>query len=89
MPYMTNGKRDYRREYDKYQGRKEIIRRRVLRNKARKILEKMGRVKKGDGKDVDHTRPLDKGGGNSLRNLRVRSRSSNRSFARDSRGGVK
>lgn len=89
MPYMKNGKRDYRAEYDKYQGRKEIIRRRVLRNKARKILEKMGRVSKGDGKDVDHKRPLDKGGGNSIRNLRVRSRGANRSFARDSRGGVK
>ena len=89
MPYMKDGKRDYRREYDKYQGRKEIIRRRGLRNKARKVLEKMGRVKKGDGKDVDHIRTLDKGGGNSLRNLRVRSASSNRSFARDKRGGVK
>jgi len=89
MPYMKDGKRDYRREYDRYQGRKDIIKRRSKRNKARAVLAKMGRVHKGDGKDVDHKRPLDKGGSNSIRNLRVRSASANRSFARDSRGGVK
>jgi hypothetical protein len=41
-----------------------------------------GLVKKGDGKDVDHKRPVVKGGGNSRANLRIRARSSNRSFPR-------
>jgi len=45
-------------------------------------MEKSGAVKKGDGKDVDHSRPIAKGGANSRSNLRVRSRSSNRSFSR-------
>lgn len=89
MPYMKDGKRDYRREYDKYQGRKEILKRRAKRNKARAMLTRMGRVRKGDGKDVDHRVSLDKGGSNTLRNLRVRSASKNRSFARDRKGGVK
>lgn len=89
MPYMVDGKRDYRREYDKYQGRKEIIRRRVLRNQARRELMKLGKVHKGDGKDVDHIRPLDKGGSNARSNWRVVSAGSNRSFARTRTGSVK
>lgn len=48
-----------------------------------------GRVSKGDGKDVDHARPLIRGGGNSRSNLRVRSASTNRSFARTRRAGMK
>lgn len=43
---------------------------------------KEGKVRKGDGKDVDHKKPLAKGGSNSRSNLRVRSASANRSFAR-------
>ena len=41
-------------------------------------LEKEGRVSKGDGKDVDHKRPLRHGGTNNDSNLRVRDKSSNR-----------
>lgn len=36
--------------------------------------------------DVDHARPIAKGGGNAAGNLRARSRSANRSFKRTSRG---
>lgn len=43
---------------------------------------KAGLVRKGDGKDVDHKRPIDKGGRNGRANLRVLSRSANRSFKR-------
>ncbi len=88
MPYMKDGKRDYRREYDKYQGRPSIIKRRVLRNKARAILAKLGRVHKGDGKDVDHIRALDKGGSNAKTNWRVVSAAKNRSFKRTRTGSV-
>ena len=45
-------------------------------------MEKAGRVHKGDGKDVDHKRPMAKGGSNDRSNLRVTSKSDNRSFAR-------
>ena len=69
-------KRDYKREYETYQGTPEQIKRRSERNQARRKLEKEGRVSKGDGKDVDHKNR--KTGDKSEDNLRVRSRSSNR-----------
>ena len=36
-------------------------------------------LKKGDPREVDHKKPLSKGGSNSKRNLRVVSRKTNRS----------
>lgn len=75
--------RDYKQEYENYQGKPEQIRKRSLRNKARRKLVKEGRVHKGDGKDVDHRKPLAKGGSNAETNLRVRSEHANRSFPRD------
>lgn len=74
--------RNFRKEYDNYQGRPEQIANRAERNAARREMEKSGRVHKGDGKDVDHKRPLVKGGSNDRSNLRVTSKSDNRSFAR-------
>lgn len=69
--------RDY--TYDKeYQSTPDQIRKRVMRNKARRAAMKAGRVKKYDGKDVDHIKPLSKGGGNSKKNIRVVSKSKNR-----------
>jgi len=67
-------KRDYGKEYKDYHGKPEQVHRRSLRNQARE-LKGLG---KGDGKEVDHKRPLSKGGGNSASNLRVTSRESNR-----------
>ena len=52
---------------------------RVKRNKARRHAIKDGRVKKGDGKDIDHKKPLRSGGSNGKSNTRVRDKSSNRS----------
>lgn len=78
--------RDYKKEYANYHSRPEQIRNRAKRNAARRELMDEGRVRKGDGKDVDHKRPLDKGGSNARSNLRVMSKSANRSFPRDSRG---
>lgn len=45
-------------------------------------MEREGRVRKGDGKDVDHKKPLAKGGGNGRSNWRVTSKHENRSFKR-------
>lgn len=45
-------------------------------------MEAVGAVQKGDGKDVDHAKPIVKGGSNRRSNLRVRSSSANRSFPR-------
>ena len=53
-----------------------------MRNKARRLLMKQGRVHKGDRKDVDHRQPIVKGGRNTPTNLRVSSPGRNRSFRR-------
>jgi hypothetical protein len=74
--------RDYRKEYDNYQGKPEQVKNRAARNAARRKMEKEGKVKKGDGKDVDHKTPMAKGGGNGRSNLAVKPKSKNRSFAR-------
>tara|TARA_R110001583_G_scaffold68579_3_gene194992 strand:- start:161 stop:421 length:261 start_codon:yes stop_codon:yes gene_type:complete len=67
-------KRNYRREYDEYHGTGEQKKNRAKRNGARK---KLG-LKKGDGMEADHKRPLSRGGGNGDGNLRPVKRSTNR-----------
>lgn len=46
--------RDYRKEYDEYQGTEEQKKRRAQRNKARRKAMREGKVRKGDGKEVAH-----------------------------------
>lgn len=46
------------------------------RKKARRIMEKAGKVRKGDGREVDHKDG--NANNNSKKNLRVMSRSANR-----------
>lgn len=66
-------------KYDlEYQKSPEQVANRVARNKARRQLMAEGKVSKGDGKEVDHKKPLSKGGSNSRSNLQVLSRSANR-----------
>jgi hypothetical protein len=84
----VRSKRNYRQEYDKYQGTPEQIHNRSLRNQARREMTEAGAVKKGDGKDVDHKTPLIKGGGNHKGNLRVQDDSANRSFKRNKNAGM-
>jgi len=74
--------RNYRKEYDNYHGSEEQKKKRAKRNAARRQMEKSGKVRKGDGKDVDHKTPMAKGGGNGKGNLRVTPKSKNRSFPR-------
>lgn len=76
--------RNYGREYSSYQGKPEQIKNRAKRNAARRKLAKTGAVRKGDGMDVDHKRGI--GAGNGRGNLRVQTKSANRSFPRDSKG---
>ena len=72
MPYTkADGSRDYRREYDKYHSSPEQKKNRAKRNKARRQLEREGVVHKGDGMDVDHKKPLSKGGSTDRKNLRA------------------
>ena len=76
---LKNGKRDYKCEYQKYGGAsKKGKKDRAARNQARKVAEREGRVKKGDGKEIDHKKPLSKGGSNAKSNQRVVLRATNR-----------
>lgn len=63
-----------------YDARPERIAIRAKDNKARAMLEKEGKVRKGDDKDVDHKVPHRKGGSNERSNLRAVSSSRNRGW---------
>ena len=69
----------------KYNGSPAQKKNRAKRNAARRKMEKAGKVKKGDGKDVDHKNGVKAGNGS--KNLRVKSKSSNRSFPRNKKAG--
>lgn len=71
---MAEKKRDYKKEYREYGGNPEHIKERSERNKARRMMG----LKVGDPREVDHIKPLSKGGSNSKRNLRIVSRKTNR-----------
>jgi hypothetical protein len=63
----------------KYNSSPQQKKNRAARNKARAQAIKDGRVKKGDGKDVNHKKPLRSGGSNSKSNTNVQSKKKNRS----------
>lgn len=81
--------RDYKAEYKNYDGTPEVKKKRAQRNKARRMLEREGIVHKGDGKDVDHVKPLSKGGTSTRSNLKAKPASANRSYKRKSDGSMK
>jgi 5-methylcytosine-specific restriction endonuclease McrA len=81
--------RDYERENEVTKSKPKNIAKRVKRNKARRMLEDEGLVKKGDGKHVDHKKPLSKGGSNKRSNLRAKDGKKNSSFARNSNKSIK
>lgn len=91
MPSSKDYKRDYKREYELQKKRGESgtgsdsgnAQRKRLRRKALKL----GMVK--PGQDLDHKKPLSKGGSNSLKNARATSPSENRSFPRNKDGSMK
>lgn len=87
MPSSPNYKRDYKQE--RLSESPERKKHRAERNAARRKLLEEGLVHKGDGKDVDHKRPLSKGGSNSRKNLRVRDANENRSYDRTRTGSMK
>lgn len=81
MPSSKNYVRDYKRERElQLRSPKSNRAANASRKAARRILEKKGIVSKGDGKDVDHKNrnPND----NSVKNLRAKPKSTNRSFSR-------
>lgn len=87
MPSSKNYVRDYKREYKVSQSSPKDKKDRASRNAARRLLEKEGKVSKGDGKDVAHKNNNPRV--NDRSNLAVQSRSKNRSFARTKSAGMK
>lgn len=76
--------RNYRKEYEDYQGTPEQIKRRALRNAARREMVEAGKAHKGDGKDVGHIKGID--GGNNRSNLEMQSQKKNRGWRRGQHG---
>ena len=68
--------RDYKSEYRNYHSRPEQRKNRSKRVMARRLMSKLGKVHKGDGKDVDHKDGNPQNNGR--HNLRVRDKSENR-----------
>lgn len=77
MPSSPNYKRNYKQEMKTATSRGED-KDRAARNLARAHAMKAGKVKKGDGKEIDHKVPLRSGGSTKDHNTRVRSVSTNR-----------
>ncbi len=94
MPYV-NKPRPYKKEWQQQKDRDEKDLR-ATRERARYNMDKNGTDKNGngkadarEGKDIDHVKPLSKGGTNTKSNLRLKSPSANRSFSRNSDHTVK
>ena len=91
MPSSPGYKRRYEQEYKTAKARGENgvgsnsddAKRKRLRREA----EKKGVVKKGQ--DLDHIKPLSKGGSNTLKNARATTPHDNRSFPRNRDGSMK
>jgi len=69
-------KRNFKKEYEEYHSKPEQKANRAARGRARYKMEKAGKVKRGDGKDVDHKNRNPKD--NRASNLRVQSPKKNR-----------
>ena len=69
--------RNYRQEYDGYHSRPAQKKNRAARNGARRKMKKAGRVRKGDGRDVDHKDGNPRN--NRRSNLRIQSKKKHRS----------
>jgi len=90
MPFMTNGKRDYQKEKKwEHERNPQRLKDRVKRIQARRAAIKAGVAKRFDGKQIDHKKPLSKGGSNSMSNLRAVSPSRNMSFSRNRDGSLR
>lgn len=79
--------RDYKSEYDNYHSSDKAKKKRSENNAARRKMEKAGKVRKGDGKDVAHK--SNDTSDNRMSNLSVQSPSKNRSFPRNKNAGRK
>ena len=76
---MATRKRDYKREYEQFHAKPEQKKLRAMRNTARRqAIAQHGKAAL-EGKDIDHIKPLSKGGSNAKSNRRTTSTHANRS----------
>jgi hypothetical protein len=92
MPSSPGYHRNYAEEYKTAKQRGEVGTGHnsgsAERHRLRRLAIKKGLIKAGSHNDVDHIRPLSKGGPNSLKNARARSQHANRGFPRHSDGSM-
>lgn len=91
MPFMTNGRRDYKKELNwEHKKKKNRVKDRAQRNAARAVVaSKRGVSPTSVRGDVGHKKAVSKGGKNSLNNLFIQDPGSNRSFSRNKKGAMK
>jgi len=89
MPYMTDGKRDYKRQNELVDSKPAAIAHRAANVKQNRALEKAGIGRKGDGLDVGHVKAFSKGGAATVANSRLEKPSENRSFSRNADSSMK
>lgn len=78
--------RNYRAEYDNYQGTEEQKKNRAARNKARRDAIKVHGKTALKGKDVGHKTALINGGGTSKGNTKLQSEKANRGWRKGESG---
>lgn len=90
MPFMTNGKRDYKKELEwEHTKKKTRVKDRAQRNAARSaVAKKRGTTPTAIIGDVGHKKAISKGGKSTLANLFVQSPATNRSFSRNAKGAM-
>ena len=82
-------RRDYKKENEVTKSTPKNKEKRVVRNRVRREAIRDGLVKVGDGKELDHIKPISKGGSSKKSNIRVTTKSKNSSFDRNSDKSVK
>lgn len=75
--------RDYAHEYNSYHGKPAEIKKRAMRNAAHSAVEKRSGPTSAD---VDHKKPLRKGGTNAPGNVRVSTITKNRGWRKGKTG---
>lgn len=90
MPFMSHGKRDYKKELAwEHSQKKNRVKDRAQRNAARSAVKSKVGAAAIKGKDVGHKKAVGRGGKNTLSNLFVQNPGQNRSFARNADGSMK
>jgi hypothetical protein len=78
MPKSSKAKLEYQAQYNKEHAAEQVARRRAQRHAIAAGTQKIG-----DGVDLDHKKPLNKGGSTDDSNVRARSVKENRGWRKD------